>query len=75
MTKSALNKNIRTKMDRLQKIKRVRDSQGVSWDRIAELLPITAQAIRMAFERGSFKEVYLIKIEKMLDIKAGMPVE
>lgn len=55
-------------MDELKQIEKVRKLKGVSWNTLAENLPISGNALRIAFTRNSVDEVYLSEIRKVLEI-------
>tara|TARA_R110002167_G_scaffold81296_6_gene222709 strand:- start:2281 stop:2841 length:561 start_codon:yes stop_codon:yes gene_type:complete len=55
-------------MDRLDHILRQRKLKGVTWDYLAESLPVKGNALRTAFTRRSVSDAYLEVIERKLDI-------
>lgn len=56
-------------MGRLENILKERRLQGVTWDELAEELPIKGNALRTAFTRKSVSDAYLEVIEKKLGIQ------
>lgn len=56
---------ILTRLDLILKEKKL---NKLSWDRLAENLPVTGEALRIAFKRGSVDDVYLSAIEAALNI-------
>lgn len=56
---------ILTRLDLILKEKKL---NKLSWDKLAENLPVTGEALRIAFKRGSVDDVYLSAIEAALNI-------
>jgi len=56
---------ILTRLDLILKEKKLKK---LSWDKLAENLPVTGEALRIAFKRGSVDDVYLSAIEAALNI-------
>ena len=54
--------------NRLDAILKAKKVAGISWEQLAEELPITANAIRVAFSRKSVDDAYLEILEKHLGI-------
>lgn len=55
-------------MTRLDLILKEKKLNKLSWDKLAENLPVTGEALRIAFKRGSVDDVYLSAIEAALNI-------
>jgi transcriptional regulator with XRE-family HTH domain len=55
--------------DRIEKIKQERKLKGLKWNDLAEGLPVTGEAVRVAFYRNSIDPLYLEKIEENLGLR------
>ena len=53
-------------MEKLRDIEKERELKGVSWDELAKGLPVSGNALRIAFSRNSVKESYLDEVLKVL---------
>lgn len=56
-------------MNRLENIIKQRKLQGKTWNELAEKLPIQGNSLRVAFERGSVDDAYLLHVENILNIQ------
>lgn len=56
-------------MNRLEEILKQRKIRGITWEQLAENLPIGGNSLRLAFSRGKVNPYYLEVIEKDLGIE------
>jgi hypothetical protein len=61
-------------MNRLDRILNKRKLSGITWNELAENLPVTGEALRIAFKRGNVQKEYLNIIESKLDNKQNQQV-
>jgi hypothetical protein len=61
-------------MNRLDHILNKRKLSGITWNELAENLPVTGEALRIAFKRGNVQKEYLNIIESKLDNKQNQQV-
>lgn len=55
-------------MERLEIIRRERKIKGLTWNQLAEELPIDGNSLRIAFSRNKVDPIYLDVVEKKLEI-------
>lgn len=55
-------------MNILEQILKERKMKKISWDRLAEGLPIQGNSLRVAFERGSVDDLYIEHVKKVLNL-------
>lgn len=55
-------------MDRLDRVLKARKLNGMTWEELAEGLPISGQGVRVAFTRKKLHEDYLEAIENKLGL-------
>lgn len=53
-----------------ERILLAKKKKGYSWDKLSEGLPITGEALRIAFKRGSVDDFYLDHLKKVLEIES-----
>lgn len=51
-------------------ILKIKKTKGFSWNKLAENLPVTGEALRVSFVRNSVDEEYLKEIYKVLNVNA-----
>lgn len=56
-------------------ILKIKKTKGFSWNKLAENLPISGEALRMSFVRNSVDADYLEEICKVLGIQSGKKIE
>ncbi len=56
----------------LEKILAEKRAKGLSWDKLAQSLPINGDSLRIAFKRNNVKTVHLIKICEVLGLEHRM---